>query len=380
MPRRLNILQTCCSASWGGLEMQALEITRRLHDRGHRLWLASPEQSRLFRETTHFPFTAYPLNVTGYFHPRLQWTLSRFLHSEAIDIVHCQHSRDLATVIPAHHLSRCHCPVLLSKRVGSYIQKHDILHRYTYGRLDRVLAISNVIHRYVVATTPIAPEKVLTLHDAVDLSQFNPASVDRQAVRASLGIPPGMLLFGFVGRFSPGKGHEELLDAAALLVKKGRTFHLGVAGEASHGEEQYATEIRARAHTLNLDANVTFLGYRADIPAVMSAFDVLVFPSHAESFGVVLIEGMAMERPVVATNCDGVVDIVVDGETGIMVPPKDAKRLAEGMDALLQDPSLRVRMGAAGRKRVMDLFDQEKQIGRIEALYYQLLGLEPVTA
>jgi glycosyltransferase involved in cell wall biosynthesis len=82
----------------------------------------------------------------------------------------------------------------------------------------------------------------------------------------------------------------------------------------------------------------------------------------------------------VATNCVGVVDIVVDGETGIMVPPKDAKRLAEGMDTLLQDPSLRARMGAAGRKRVMDLFDQEKQIGRIEALYYQLLGLKPVTA
>lgn len=380
MRRPLNILQTCFSASWGGLEMQALEVTRRLYERGHRLWLASPEQSRLYREATRYHFNVLPLPVTGYAHPRLIWKLSRFLRSNTIDIVHCQHSRDLATVIPAQHLSGRRSPVLLSKRVGSYITKRDLLHRYTYGRLDRVLAISDVIHRNVVATTPVAPEKVLTLHDAVDLSQFNPALVDRQAVRTALGLTENMLVFGFVGRFSPGKGHEELLEAVALLKHRGRSFHLLVAGEASHGEEPYAASIRALAHARGLDPFITFLGYRADIPSIMAGFDILVFPSHAESFGVVLIEAMAMQRAVVATNCDGVVDIVVDGETGIMVPPKDGKRLAEGMDRLLQDAPLRTRMGAAGRKRVEQMFDQAKQIDRIEALYDELLRQRGVTA
>lgn len=380
MDHRLNILQTCFSTSWGGLEMQALEVTRRLHERGHRLWLAAPEESRLFRESTRHPFTVVPLNVTGYAHPLLIWKLSRFLRREAIDVVHCQHSRDLATVIPAHHLARSRGPVLLSKRVGSYIRKHDPLHRYTYGRLSRVLAISDVIHRNVVATTPVAPEKVLTLHDAVDLSQFNPGSVDRRAVRNSLGIPGDLPLFGFVGRFSPGKGHEELLDAVAILNAQGRAFHTVIAGEASHGEETYAAAIRTRAHTLGLDACLTFLGYRADIPSLMAAFDILVFPSHAESFGVVLIEAMAMGLAVVATNCDGVLDIVVNGETGIMVPPKDGRRLAGAMDTLLQDTPLRARMGAAGRKRVESLFDQEKQISRLETLYYELLRREKATA
>ena len=380
MDQRLNILQTCFSTSWGGLEMQALEVTRCLHERGHRLWLAAPEESRLYRESARHSFKVFPLNVTGYAHPRLIWKLRHFLRTERIDVVHCQHSRDLATVVPAHHLSGLRGPVVLSKRVGSYIGKHDLLHRYTYGRLSRVLAISEVIHRNVVATTPIAPEKVLTLHDAVDLSQFNPASVDRQAMRNSLGISGDLPLFGFVGRFSPGKGHEELLDAVAILNAQGRTFHTAVVGEASHGEETYAAAIRTRAHTLGLDACLTFLGYRADIPSVMAAFDILVFPSHAESFGVVLIEAMAMGLPVVTTNCDGVLDIVVDGVTGIMVPPKDGRRLAEAMDTLLQDASRRVRMGAAGRKRVEEMFDQEKQINRLEALYYELLGPETATA
>jgi len=379
MDKRLNILQTCFSPSWGGLEMQALEVTRCLHERGHRLWLAAPGESRLLREATRFPFTVLPLDVTGYAHPFLIWKLSRFLRAKAIDIVHCQHSRDLATVVPAHHLARLRGPVLLSKRVGSGIRKHDLLHRYTYGHLSAVLAISGVIHRNVVATTPIAPEKVMTLHDAVDLSQFNPALVDRSAVRESLGISGDLLLFGFVGRFSPGKGHEELLDAVAILKAQGRVFHAVIVGEASYGEETYATAIRTRAHTLGLDSCLTFLGYRADIPSVMSAFDVLVFPSHAESFGVVLIEAMAMGLPVVATNCDGVLDIVVDGETGIMVPPKNGGRLAEAMDALIRDGSRRARLGAAGRRRAEELFDQQKQITRLEAVYEDLLRRNAAT-
>ncbi len=380
MRQPLNILQTCFSHSWGGLEMQALEVTRRLHERGHNVWLAAPEHTRLCTEATRQTINMLPLNVTGYAHPILTWKLSRFLRDKNIAIVHCQHSRDLATVVPAQHISGRACPVLLSKRVGSYISKHDLFHRYTYGRLTRVLAISEVIRRNVIATTPIIAEKVMTFHDAVDLTLFDPAKVDRSEARRTLGIRDAMMpTFGFVGRFSPGKGHEELIEAVSLLKERQQVFHLVIVGEASHGEEPYAASIRAMAHNRGLDETVTFLGYRADIPTVMAGFDALVFPSHAESFGVVLIEAMAMKRAVVATNCDGVLDIVVDGETGIMVPPKDGRRLAEGMAKLLGDSSLRARMGEAGRKRVEELFDQNKQIGRLEALYESLLSGRGVT-
>lgn len=360
--------------------MQAIEISRRLHELGHHVWLGAPEHTRLFTEASRYPFHLLPLNVTGYAHPVLIWRLSRFLRDQAIHIVHCQHSRDLATAVPAQHLSGRHCPLLLSKRVGSYITKRDLLHRYTYGRLQRVLAISDVIHRNVIATTPVAPAKVQTFHDAVDLTLFDPAKTDRQAVRQSLGIEESTPLFGFVGRFSPGKGHEELIEAVALLKKEGLVFHLAIVGEASHGEEAYAAGIRTMAHKHGLDEIVTFLGFRAEIPSVMAAFDILVFPSHAESFGVVLIEAMAMTLPVVATNCDGVVDIVVNGETGIMVPPKDGRRLAEGMRQLVGDVPLRKRMGIAGRKRVEELFDQKKQIDRLEDLYEELLAGQDVRA
>jgi glycosyltransferase involved in cell wall biosynthesis len=264
-------------------------------------------------------------------------------------------------------------PIVLSKRMGSYISKKDFFHRYTYRHVRLVLAISNVIHRNVLATTPIAPERVVTLFDAVDLRRFTISAGQRQSARSLFDVPEHTVVIGFVGRMSPGKGHEELLHAAGLLRDRGSHARFVVVGDASHGEEEYARTIRTLARTLDVEDHVTFAGYRTDIPALMASFDILAFPSHAESFGVVLIEAMATGLPVVSTNSDGVVDIVVDGQTGIMVPRQDARALANGLERLIVDPDLRARMGRAGRARVEELFDQEKQINRLEQLYRDLV-------
>jgi glycosyltransferase involved in cell wall biosynthesis len=260
--------------------------------------------------------------------------------------------------------------------MGSAVRKTDPFHRFTYARVDRVLAISSVIRQNVIETTPMDPAKVLLLFDAVDTARFEPSRVrNREGGRRDLGVAQDEMLIGTVGRFSPGKGHEELLEAARILMSRGLRFKLLVAGEASYGERDYEQRIRALARTLGLDRIVRFTGFRRDVPEVMSALDLFVFPSHAEAFGLVLIEAMAMERPVVSTNCDGVVDIVVDGLTGLTVPPKDPVALAAAVEKMLADGALRERSGKAGRRRVLELFDQEKQIDRLESLYAELMAV-----
>jgi glycosyltransferase involved in cell wall biosynthesis len=369
----LAILQTCFSHSWGGLEMQALELSHGLHDRGHLVTLAAPSGSRLADEARRGTLPLLPLDVTGYVHPSAVWSLRRLIRLSKIDIVHCQHSRDLATVVPALQLSGRKPPLVLSKRMGSYIVKKDIVHRYTHSRISVVLAISDIIHRNVIDTTPVSPERVRTLHDAVNTSLFSPERVDRWKVRREAGIPDDAIVVGFVGRFSPGKGLEELLQAAHILLLKHPLLRFLVVGEGSHGEEEYAASIHALALTLGVQSGVTFLGFRCDVPSVMASFDILAFPSHAESFGVVLIEGMAMAKPVVSTNCDGVLDIVVDGVTGIMVPPKDAEAIASGLEKLLLNAELRKTMGEAGRQRAKECFDQEVQLSKLEGIYRELM-------
>lgn len=375
--QKLTILQTCYSPSWGGLELQALELSVQLQRRGHAVTLSCPPDTRLAREAEAAGIQSLLLPVRRYVHPLLIARLSRELRTRSIQLIHCQHSRDVATVIPAMLLSGARRPVLLSKRVGSYLNKKDLFHRATYRYVDRILAISDVIHHNVLDTLPVGADRVLTLHDAVDTQRFSPEHGNREKVRKEFGYDRETRVVGFVGRFSPGKGHEELLNAAALLKESHPRTRYLVVGEPSLGEEQYAEEIQALARALNVDSIVRFAGFRNDIPDVMAAFDLFAFPSHAESFGIVLIEAMAMEKPVVSTNCDGVLDIMVQGETGLMVPPRDAKALAGALRQLLDDPSLRARMGPAARRRVTELFDQQRQLDRLEKIYHSVTRPTP---
>ena len=378
-----KVLQTCFSRSWGGLEIQALEVSCTLQDRGHQVWLACCPDSHLALEARSHGIRLLPLNVTGYVHPLIVWRLGRLIRTQQIDLIHCQLSRDIATLVPAMKVSGRAVPLILSKRVGSYVSKRDLFHRFTYRNVDRVLAISEVIRKNVLDTTPMTPDRVLTLHDAIDTDLFSPARADRERARGEFHLSDNTTVVGFVGRFSPGKGHEEFLEAARLLSAKHTDLRFLIVGEASQGEDRYAARIHSLSHSLGLDGCVTFTGYRRDIPDVMSAFDIFAFPSHAESFGVALIEAMAMERPVVSTNCDGVLDIVVDGQTGIFVHPRNARELSEALSRLIQDPDLRKRMGKAGRKRVEELFDQRRQMDALEKLYAVLVegkGSHPVTS
>ncbi len=371
----LNILQTCFSPSWGGLELQALELTRQLHHRTHRTWIACPPGSRLETESRLAGMNLFEMNVSGYFHPLALARLARFIRNEGIDIIHCHHSKDIATIVPAVKLSGEHCRIILTKSMGSRINKKDLFHRFTYANVDRVFAVSDVIHKNVLDTTPIPIDRVLTMHYAVDTELFSLSRVSRDRVRREFGFADDTLVVGFVGRFTHGKGHEEFVEAASILHKRFNNIRFLIVGEASHGEQAYEQRIRNMCRSLKLDSVVRFSGFRKDVPDVMASFDIFAMPSYAEAFGIVLIEAMAMERPVVSSNCDGVLDIVVDGVTGIYVNPRSAAELADAIARLGTNAELMERMGKAGRRRVEEFFDQRKQVAKIEEIYYELLDL-----
>ncbi len=372
----MRILLTCFSRSWGGLEIQAVELGSQLQHRSHEVWLACLPDSRLEREAADAKLKTLPFDVTGYVHPRLVWRLGKFIMRNDLDIIHCQLSKDIATVVPAVKAGMAHVPILLTRSMGSYVSKKDPLHQFTYGNVSLVLAVSSVIRQNVIDTTPMTPERVLVVPYGVNTSYYSPEHVDRLVIRRALGVDDRDVVVGFVGRFSPGKGQEEFLKAADAARREHPHLRFFVVGEASYGEEDYAHRVMELSHTLGLNDVVTFTGFRRDIRELMAAFDIFAFPSHAESFGIVLIEAMAMAKPVVASSSDGVLDIVVNNKTGILVPPKDHLLLAQAMLRLAGDPSLRDAMGSAGRQRVLDTFDQEKIISTIERIYASVIPAE----
>jgi glycosyltransferase involved in cell wall biosynthesis len=218
------------------------------------------------------------------------------------------------------------------------------------GRADRVIAISDHV-RGSFADLGVPAEKLTTVHYGLE-----PAAGGR--ARAELGVPADGTLLGVVGRLVEQKGHDVLLRALAELP--GARLAVVGAGPAER-------DLRARA--AGLAERVHWLGWRPDGAACIAAFDVFVHPSRWEGLGLVLLEAMALARPIVASRVSAIPEIVVDGETGWLVPPDDPAALAGALRAAIEDPEEARRRGQAGRRRLDARFTVERMTAATTAVY-----------
>lgn len=311
------------------------------------------------------------IQLGGYFHPSGISKLAQAVDENGVDLVHSHYSRDLWTIVPA---LRRRVPLILTKHLGTQKPKRDPLHRWIYRRVDHVVAISEVIRRNLLATHPLRPEQVSVVHHGVDLSQFAPEAIDRSQVRQELGLTPEHLVLGMVGRVQVSKGYLEFLAMARQIAAEIPQARFLLAGEASRGEASEAEMILAKIHEWQLEKVVRHLGFRRDVPRLLAAMDIFVFPSHAEAFGLALIEAMAMAKPVVASNCDGVLDIVIDQQTGLMVPPRHVEALSQAVRSLARDAGLRLAIGRRGREHVLQYFSLDRMLNAIESIYHTALS------
>lgn len=212
------------------------------------------------------------------------------------------------------------------------------------------------------------PGKVRSIPNGVDLARFAPRPLEAGS-RRSLGLPEGGPVVASVGRFVPYKGYAHLVEAAALVARDRPDAHWLLVGD---GEQRGELERRCRA--LGLGGTIHFTGWRQDVPEILAASDVFVMPSLGEHFGRVLVEAMAMGKPVVATDAGGTPEIVLDGETGLLVPPAEPEPLARAVLALLNDGARAQRLGAAGRRRAEARFSLARHAAAVEALYDEVLA------
>ena len=353
--------------------MQALLTSLELMKRGHDVSLLCLPRSTLLREAYSAGVPAVSLLGEDKNAFVTIKDLTRLFRSYNYDVVHTHLSHDLWWIVPALKLASSDAKLFLTKHMASGVKKTDPLHKLLYGRLQGTFAISSYIKGSVLNTCPVPESEVYVLPPGISLEVFDPALYNKSEIRAQLGIPGNTVLVGMIGRMTPGKGHEEFLRAAGILSETSdQRFQFIVAGTVSKGEEAYGLKVRKLAADLGVENVVEFTGFVKDVPRVLAALDILAFPSHEESFGLGLTEAMAMKVPVVASRSAGVPDIVVDGETGLLVSPKDHAALAEGISMLAKDPERRRRYGNAGRERVEKFFDIKSVVDRLEAHYSQI--------
>jgi glycosyltransferase involved in cell wall biosynthesis len=194
----------------------------------------------------------------------------------------------------------------------------------------------------------------VVIHNPVDLARFDPAKHDRAAARDALGFPGDAPLVGVVGQLTPWKGQDDAVRALAIARKTVPTARLAIAGSAKfagpsarYDNTAYAEQLAALPAELGVAHAVTLLGEVDDVPAVLSTLDVLLVPSWEEAFGRVVVEGMAMGLPVIATSNGGPPEIITDGDTGFLLEPKQREAWGQLLAELLGDDARRAEVGAA---------------------------------
>jgi glycosyltransferase involved in cell wall biosynthesis len=266
-------------------------------------------------------------------------------------------------VVATEHVAT---PVVSNLPLGRQII--TLLIRAVNRLIDATIAVSEPTREMLIRNYGLAPSRVVTIRNGIDVSRFD-AGFDRTKVRAELGLLAEDAVALFVGRMSPGKGHELALRSLKLTAGTSEgSIRLVFAGEG-----ELLGDLRSRAAGLGVEDRVVFAGFRRDIPALLAASDMLVLPSEAESLPMVILEAMASRMPVIATDVGGISEVVLDGRTGILVHPGDAEALAAAMVRLASDPERRRAMGEAGRRRVELEFSSEASVTAVFELYGRLL-------
>lgn len=236
-----------------------------------------------------------------------------------------------------------------------------------HGGMSAILGNSMAVVRQLQDEEGVDGDKLGLIYNGIG---FTDRDSNRAQVRSSLGIADSTLVFIVVANLIPYKGHADLIKALGFANERiDQPWRLLVVGRDDGAER----EIREIVFAQSLEEKVSFLGMRLDVPDLLAASDIGLLSSHQEGFSNTILEGMAAALPMIVTNVGGNAEAVVDGETGLVVPPRDPRSLADAIVRLARDPSLRERYGAAGRKRVEELFLLDACVARYEALYRGLM-------
>lgn len=230
-----------------------------------------------------------------------------------------------------------------------------------------IICISNAVKKEIAKYC--STDKTVIIYNGVSLSEFK-SSIQGKIFRKRFKINSSTLLVGIVGSLIRRKGHKDFIRAAAEVRQVIPNVKFVIVGSAN---KQYLAELKNLVVELNQEKNIVFTGFQKNIPAIMKTIDLLVVSSWAEPFGRVIIEAMAAEKPVIATNAGGSPEIIVDGKTGLLIPPKNPTALAKVIIILLQNPEKAKTMGKMGYLRVQEKFSAELYVRNIENVYLDML-------
>src|SRR5262245_6791462 len=357
----LTILHTEASAGWGGQEIRILSEAAAFAKRGFRILIACQPDAPLGCEAQRRGMAVRPVTMCGAGDVGACWRLRRLMQTETVDLVHTHSSID--GWLAGFAAKSLRLPIVRSRHVSIPVKRRR---NFVYNALcDRIISSGDAV-REVLVTAGVKTEKIVAIPAGVDTAQFHPA-VSGVAVRRELGINGPVV--GTVAMFRHAKGYHVLLRAIPEILRSepGVVFLWVGDGVGRAALQQEVAEA-------GLQAKVYMVGYREDIPACLAAMDLVVLPSiRSDGVPQVMIQALAMRKPVVASAIGGIPEVIQHQRTGLLVPPNDPQALANAVVQLLRDPQSAAAWAQAGGQLIDSHYGVEQMIDRTAAVYTAVL-------
>ena len=334
-----------------------------LTSRGVENWLLCPPGSELRAAAS--AALVRPLPMRGELDVTLLPRLAGELKRLKPDLVHV-HSRRGADLYGGFAAWLAGIPAVLTRRVD--LPEPAALARLKYRPYRAVVALSRAIERQLV-DAGVPRERVALIPSGVDLQRYRPDAAARERLRTELGLAGDALVIGVVAQLIERKRHSWLFALLPELVREWPELKV-----VCFGRGPLERRLRDELDERGLARHVVLAGFRADLPALVPGLDLLVHPAGREGLGLALLEAASAGIAVVACTVGGVPDVVVDGETGVLVPRDDAAALVRALRALLAAPDERRRLGAAARRHVERRFDTARLVAAHHTLYTRVLA------
>jgi glycosyltransferase involved in cell wall biosynthesis len=370
----MKILHVINTLSAGGAELHLLTLCRHLKQHGIEIAVVCLKDgikgSRSLRADFEAEgFRVIDLEATGRYSCRFIKPLIDLVKIERPDIVHT-------------HLPRADFAFALGQVFRPSVlwvcSVHDIhseswsarwalsLFHGIWRRADAVIAISHAVKNWLVTEHRISSEKVSVIHYGLDAERFVQPRVAYRELWGMNGEP----VAGSIGRLEPRKGHACLIQSMSQVCQRMAGSTLLIAGADTW---DYGKELERLIHDLGLQGQVRLVGFQSDVASFLGALDVFAFASRAEGFGQVIIEAMAAGKPVVTSKVPPITEIVVDGETGLLVEPDNPEAFADAIDWLFTHPKEARDMGRRGQERVHSCFSAKRMAAETLSVYKSLM-------
>lgn len=359
----MNIMQIVLSLECGGLEKLVLDLTTMLNRNGFNACICCLDKfGELAIQAKNKKIEVILIKKLPGKDVSLPIRLGYVIRKKKIDIVHTHNMSPLFYGTLGARLAGV--PVVINTRHGREKKHRSSL---IWNMNDRIVVISEDAKQQMLKWNSMNSQKTKVIFNGIDVNEYSDEE-ESTNIKKSLGIDSSHLVIGTVARLSPEKDQKILIKAFSQALSKCANARLVIVGDG-----QLRGQLEGYCRKLGILNNVLFLGFRQNIPQLLSIFDIFVLSSLTEGISLTLLEAMAAKKPIVATHVGGNPEVVVDGLTGLLVPPKDPDKMANAMLKILQNPDLAKRMGAAGRKRVEEKFSLDRMVREYEKLYEECL-------